>query len=303
MDDNTNNNGAENNANSANNINPDTSANNNADTNTVNNPTTTPDDATNQNTPTPDTVSDDPMAVPTAQTPAPAPVQHKSNSKLIAIIAAAIIVVLVAVIVTLVVVLVNNSSKSQTSNKGGSHYEESDNGKTDKEDKDDTITIVDANISCMGYNFKMLDDYNYDCDYDGIMIANDSFALYLEALDGMSYYQAANNINLLTSSLEENSEVTVNSHREYTASTGRKMLVFNATYSGMNVYIFITAASSSEVLIGQILKMGSNPSTSDLEVAAEVLSDSSIASRLPDNDEASEGIPEIDWNAILKASE
>lgn len=230
--------------------------------------------------------------------------QKKANGKLIALVIA-VLVVLVAAVVTLVVVLINNNSSKSQSNKGGSHYE--DDEKDDKTSKDDESGWQsdddDADsISCLGYQFDKQSGYSYVCHSDALEVSSSSFAMYLEKSDGMSYYQAESHADELAAQL--NQQATVKSHRKYTTSSGKKMLVFDVVRSGTNMYVFVTAASASEVLVGQVVNESGRPTTADLETAAGLLSESTVSSRLPEDESEDEGdLPEIDWNQYLGVPE
>ncbi len=230
--------------------------------------------------------------------------QKKANGKLIALVIA-VLVVLVAAVVTLVIVLINNNSSKSQSNKGGSHYEEDE--KDDKTSKDDESGWQsdddDADsISCLGYQFEKQSGYSYVCHSDALEVSSSSFAMYLEKSDGMSYYQAESHVDELAAQL--NKQATVKSHRKYTTSSGKKMLVFDVVRSGTNMYVFVTAASASEVLVGQVVSESGRPTTADLETAAGLLNESTVSSRLPENESEDEGdLPEIDWNQYLGVPE
>lgn len=266
--------------------------------------------------PAQDTPAPAPIAAP-ATTPAPtsdpvstaggspAPTtQKKSNSKLI-ILVAGIVVVLVAVIVTLVIVLINNNNKSSKSqgSKGSSYYEEDD----DKDEigggwsDDDSSTGSAGTISCFGYQFEKQAGYEYACEDGALGVHNSTFGVYLEPVSGMSYYQAEGHASELAANLGQ--QGTVRGYRNYTTSSGRKMLVFDMGIEGVNVYTFITAASSSSVLTGMVVNASGSVSASDLEKADAILGGSTISSRLPEDGEVDDSgdMPAIDWD--LKALE
>lgn len=262
----------------------------------------TNDPAVSTNNPTVTNV-DTSSKAPVASTPTPTS-QKKPNGTLITIVIA-MAVVLVAVITTLVIVLINNNSpKSQRGS--SSHYEEDDDpndiGDLDNPDDGNGGANGVGSISCLGYRFEKQPEYSYKCDDDALQVGNLVFFMYAELLDNVSYYQAENHIGDLATQFSQS--VIVNSNRKYTASNGKKMIVFDVDKNGTGMYIIVTAASSSSVLVIQVVNDSGKPTTTDLETVADLLSNSTISSRLPeDESNKNTDMPTIDWSHYLNMPE